>query len=189
MLDASLPVTQPTVPTPSAAVAAKAPGMREYAAVSVFLALYGFGLELATRAHEAVAREALIAPMGGMAAVTFAVWLVMLFFRNGAIIYGKSTGAHYIDYRSDPPPDWIERPARAFNNLMQVPTLFYVVCLALMITERVDHAAVLLGWMFVATRAVHAVVYMAWNYLPCRFATWVASTLALIVMWWRFVLS
>jgi hypothetical protein len=108
-------------------------------------------------------------------------------FRNGAIIRGYISGAYYADYRSDVPPDWIERPARTFNNLMQVPTLFYVVCLALMVTERVDRAALCLAWIFVTQRAIHALVYMAWNYVPLRFAMWVASWMTLTVMWWRFV--
>jgi hypothetical protein len=172
--------------TPSAA-AVKPPGLREYSAVMTFFALYGFGLALATGAREHLGRDALIAPMGGMAAITFVVWLLMLVFRNGAIIRGNISGAYYVDYRSDVPPDWIERPARTFNNLMQVPSLFYVVCLALMVTERVDLAALRLAWMFVIVRAVHALVYMAWNYVPLRFAMWVASFMTLTVMWWRFV--
>jgi hypothetical protein len=183
MSDASLPVT---TPTPSAA-RNKAPGIREYGAVSFFLVVYGFGLELATRVQGPLARETLIAPMGGMAAVTFVVWLLMVVFRNGAVIHGNITGAYFIDYRSEPPPDWIERPARTFNNLMQAPTLFYVACLALMVIDHADRAALLLAWTYVATRGVHALVYIAWNYLPCRFAVWVASWFALSVLWWHLV--
>lgn len=175
-------------PTPSAA-GMKRPGLREYAALTTFLALYGVGLGVATGARDHLGREALIAPMGGMAAITFLVWLLMLAFRNGAIIRGNITGAYYVDYRSDVPPDWIERPARTFNNLMQVPSLFYVACLALMVTERVDQTALRLAWMFVATRAAHAFVYIVWNYVPLRFATWVASSMALTVIWWRFVMG
>lgn len=176
------------VPTPSAA-GVKPPGLREYAAATLFLTLYGVGLGFATGAHERLGRDALIAPMGGMVAITFAVWLLMLVVRNGAIIRGHISGAYYADYRSDVPPDWIERPARTFNNLMQAPQLFYVACLTMMVTERVDHSALRLAWIFVLTRAVHALVYVVWNYVPVRFTTWVASWMALTVLWWRIVMG
>jgi hypothetical protein len=46
---------------------------------------------------------------------------------------------------------------------MQVPTLFYVVCLSMMVTGEIDHAQLLLAWIFVAARLLHAVVYIGWK--------------------------
>ena len=80
----------------------------------------------------------------------------------------------------------VERPARTFNNLMQLPMLFYVACLAILITRECDRAQVLLAWLFVALRVVHSAIYIAWNYVPARFTAWVAGSIALGVLWWRF---
>lgn len=162
------------------------PGFREYAGVGVFLGLYCAGLELATRSDgAALPMQALLAPMGFLVAVTGIVCLLMVVLRNYAVISSRITGEYFTAYKRGSPPDWIERPARTFNNLMQVPTLFYVVCLFMMMLDRIDQTALTLAWIFVGTRAVHASIYMIWNYLPARFATWLASTITLAVLWLR----
>jgi len=128
------------------------------------------------------APEAVIGPMLGMFWVTAVVWLAMVLARNVAVVRGAASVRYYADYHSDVPDERIERPARTFNNLMQVPTLFYVVCLLMLVTRKTDAAQVWLAWTFVAFRAAHALVYA----VPYRFAVWTASFLALAVLWYRF---
>jgi hypothetical protein len=138
--------------------------------------------------HEPVAPEMLIRPMVALFAVTAIVWLAMLVARNSAVIRGRASVQYYADYASDVPDERIERPARTFNNLMQAPTLFYVVCVLMLVTRTADEAQLALAWTFVVLRAVHAVVYIALNYVPYRLATWLSSCLALGVLWFRFAM-
>ena len=173
---------------PRVSAAFDPPGLREYTGVVVFLVAYGIGLSQATEQRGPVPpNEALLGPIATMVGLTAVVWLAMLVFRNYAVIRGTITGEYFSTYSGSLPPDWIERPARTFNNLMQVPTLFYVACAFMMILQRVDHVAVLLAWIYVLTRVAHASIYMIWNYVPARFATWVASWIALCVLWVRFL--
>ena len=37
----------------------------------------------------------------------------------------RSWPSSWRSWATEAPPDWIERPARTFGNLMEVPTLFY----------------------------------------------------------------
>src|SRR5262249_47318891 len=76
--------------------------------------------------------------------------------------------------------------ARTFNNLMQAPGLFYVVCLLMLITKRADVAQIELAWTFVVLRVAHAAVYVLVNLVPYRMALWNSSFVALIVLWFRF---
>jgi hypothetical protein len=136
------------------------------------------------------APEALVQPMVALFAVTALVGFVMMLARNGAVIRGLATVEYYAKYRSaDAPEDRIERPARTFNNLMQVPTLFYVVCILMIVTKRADEAQIQLAWGYVALRAAHAAFYILVNAVPYRFAIWLASSVALCVIWWRFAAS
>jgi hypothetical protein len=57
---------------------------------------------------------------------TAAIWLLMVLSRNGAVLMGAASVEYFRDYKGLPARECIERPARTFNNLMQVPTLFYV---------------------------------------------------------------
>src|SRR5690349_254193 len=92
------------------------PGLREYALVTA--ALIAFGAAVVVNVNrgsgQSVAAKALIAPMLAMFALTAVVWLLMVLARNSAILIGKASMKYYADYRTSPPQEWIERPARTF---------------------------------------------------------------------------
>ncbi len=152
------------------------------------LATFALGLAIVTRITPTTVPSPvrLIAPIEALVGLTALVWLVMVVVRNGTILRGITHADYYHDYVTANPPEWVERPARTFGNLLQAPILFYVVCVLMMITGRVDEAQITLAWVYVGMRLVHAVVYIGWNYVPYRFAAWIASCLALGVMWARF---
>ena len=106
--------------------------------------------------------------------------------RNVAIIRGTASMRYYETYGEERPAEWIERPAKTFNNLLQVPMLFFVVCLLMMVTEEIDSIQVRLAWLFVATRIAHAFIYIVFNRVPYRFAAFFAGVITLAVIWGRF---
>lgn len=166
------------------------PSLKDYVVV---VAIVSAGVALLVTALQrtglpAAPRE-LLKPVIAMFALTAVVWSSMLLWRNIAVFLRRASIRYYQDYRSDPPDEWIERPARAFNNLMQLPTLFYVIAILMMITPWADRAQIDLAWMFIGVRAAHAANYIAFNYLPFRFAFYSISCVALAVMWARFAIN
>jgi hypothetical protein len=137
--------------------------------------------------HCSVRPELLISPMVTLFILTASVWLIMVVVRNVAVIRGLASIGYFADYKSDIPADdrW-ERPARTFNNLMQVPTLFYVICILMLVAKETDNVQVALAWTFVTLRWFHAVIYMVLNWVPYRFAVWASSCITLCVIWFRF---
>jgi hypothetical protein len=162
--------------------------MATYAVVSVVLTGVGLVCWRITAQQAGVTADArgVIAPMASLVALTGIVWLAMVLVRNLTILRGITSSRYYIDYASETPAEWVERPARTFNNLLQLPMLFYVVCLAILITHECDRAQVLLAWLFVVLRLVHSTIYIGWNHVPTRFTAWVAGSITLGVLWWRF---
>ena len=162
-----------------------------YARVGALLTVFSALLVYISRRTDAPAppAQAILGPVFALVALVACVWLLMVVVRNVATFRGLSSPRYYLTYNSDVPPDWIERPARTFNNLMQVPTLFYAVCTLMLITRELDRAQLAYAWLFVAVRAVHAVVYIGWNPLPYRFATWLMGCITLWVLWTRFALQ
>jgi hypothetical protein len=71
-------------------------------------------------------------------------------------------------------------------NLLEVPVLFYLVCVLMIVTGDFDPIQLTLAWVYVAARFVHAVIYIGLNYVPARMTAYVCSCIALIVMWVRF---
>ncbi|HKU37828.1 MAG TPA: MAPEG family protein [Polyangiales bacterium] len=161
----------------------------DYVWVGAALTAFCVGLAVAiqTASGPAPAADGVIGPMAALVSLTALVWLAMVLVRNLTILHGTTDVRYYKDYASHTPLEWVERPARLFNNLFQAPMLFYVVCLAMLATQRIDAAQLRLAWIYVAARLVHAVIYVGWNYVPYRFAAWIASCIALGVLWFRFV--
>ncbi len=92
----------------------------------------------------------------------------MLVFRNVAVIRGAASVRYFRTYAENAPEEWVERPARTFMNLLEVPLLFYVLCLLMLQNGRWDGVQISLAWLFVALRGVHFLVYIGCNYVPLR---------------------
>lgn len=135
----------------------------------------------------AVAPRALVAPITALAGLTAIVWVMMFAYRNVSVARGIANIDYYKLYGgSCTPPEWVERPARTFANLLEAPVLFYLVCVLMIVTGDFDPIQLTLAWVYVGARAVHAVVYIATNYVPTRMVIYVGSCVVLIVMWARF---
>jgi hypothetical protein len=168
------------------------PTLGVYAAVGLVLAALTTVIVWVTgRPAEPVPEpRALLGPVFALVALTGLITLLMIFARNIAVMVGRASAAYYADYKPEAAPaEWIERPARTFNNLMQVPVLFYLACVLMLVTGTLDRAQLALAWMFVAVRGVHALIYIGWNYVPARFAAWVSGCIVLGVLWARFALQ
>jgi hypothetical protein len=167
------------------------PSGREYLAV---VSVIGMSVVLIVRAwnlpNAPADPQEVVAPMIAMFSLTAAIWLLMVIYRNVAVLLGTVTIRYFLDdCGADAPSEGIERPTRTFNNLMQVPALFYVIALLMIVLRKIDASQVSLAWIYVATRAVHAAIYILFNYVPLRFAFYAASCITLAIMWARLALD
>lgn len=158
-----------------------------YAFVTLGLSVYFTWLSLQVGAAPSGALDprALLPALFALVLLTAVVWLAMAVVRNVWVALGKTSMRYYASYRQDVPPDFVERPARTFMNLLELPVLFYVACLLMLATGQCDAAHVLLAQAFVASRLVHAIVYIGWNHVPTRFGTYAAGGVTLGVIWAR----
>ncbi len=85
-------------------------------------------------------------------------------------------------------PDKANWPAHNYTHLVEQPTLFYVTVVILALTGpgAVD---VTLAWAYVGIRIVHSLWQNLVNKVPVRFALFLLSTIALIVLAVRAVLA
>lgn len=77
--------------------------------------------------------------------------------------------------------------AENFRNLFEVPVLFYLLCVVLVLTGGSTPGFVAAAWLYVALRAVHSHIHATYNRVVHRFLVYVASTLLLFGMWGAFV--
>lgn len=132
------------------------------------------------------AAAALIQPVVALVVLTAIVCFMMVVYRNVAVVRGAASARYFQSFTADKPAEWVERPARAYMNLLELPVLFYVVCLLMLATGRFDAVQVTLAWVFVMTRYVHAFIHIGFNYVPLRFTAFLAGVFTLAVIWTRF---
>jgi len=131
------------------------------------------------------------AQMLAPAAVLVAWTLIVLFWiipaRFGAIakvedksVFAGKQGARGSDLEGKI-PDKANWPAHNHTHLHEQPTLFYAVVVILALTGP-DATDVLFAWIYVGLRIVHSLWQILVNRLPIRFALFLASSIALIVL-------
>ncbi|SHE80786.1 hypothetical protein SAMN04487965_0695 [Microbulbifer donghaiensis] len=76
-------------------------------------------------------------------------------------------------------PAAVRWKADNYNHLMEQPTLFYAVALALALMGEGDGANLLFAWGYVVTRVLHSLLQALLNKIELRFGLFVLSTLML----------
>lgn len=165
-----------------------APVAKQYATISLFLlpALGWVMLQTFQTPVPVPESRELLGPIFALLGLTAVVWLLMLIARNTAVIAGIAPVRFFRNFNGAEVPDWVERPARTFNNLMQVPVLFYATCGLMMQAEAVDSVQLALAWTFAISRYAHAIVFVGWNDVKWRFATALVGFLSMGVIAYRF---
>jgi hypothetical protein len=74
-----------------------------------------------------------------------------------------------------------------FRNLFEVPVLFYLLCVALVLNGGSTPGFVSAAWAYVALRGLHSLIHVTYNRVVHRFLVYAASTLLLFGMWAAFV--
>ncbi len=125
----------------------------------------------------------LIYPMFAMVLLTATVLVVLFRSRVQAVRDQRISAQFFRVYQGETEPESTAKPARHFTNLFEAPTLFYVACLAAMVTGQTGITMVVLAWAYVAARVIHAWVHLGGNRVRLRIRAYFAGWLVLLAMW------
>ncbi len=81
------------------------------------------------------------------------------------------------------------RASDNFRNLFEVPVLFYVLCIAIVVNGGSTPGLVRAAGVFVGLRALHSLIHVSYNRVIHRFIVYAASTVLLFGMWAVFLLG
>jgi hypothetical protein len=127
--------------------------------------------------------NAMLSPMFALAAWTMCVLLLVAFRRLRAGFSGQVSPREFALGESSKVPANVALPNRNYMNLLELPVLFYVICLIAHETSAVTATTVGLAWTYVALRMVHSVIHITYNHILHRFLAFAASNFALIALW------
>ena len=79
-------------------------------------------------------------------------------------------------------PSDARQAADNYNHLLEAPTLFYAVALAIAVAGHTDAIFVALAWAYVGARILHSLVQVTINRVMVRFTLFLLSWIALAAM-------
>lgn len=122
-------------------------------------------------------------PVFALAGWTGLVLLLIPITRIGAVRRREIQGIDFKLGESAAVPDAVRIPNRNYMNLLELPVLFYVVCLLFYVAAQPTPAAVWLAWAYVGLRLLHSAVHLTYNDVIHRLVLFAASNAVLTVLW------
>ena len=126
---------------------------------------------------------AILYPMFALAAWTLVVLLLIPIARVRSARRREIVVNDFKYGESPAVPPAVSIPNRNYMNLLELPMLFYVVCIVLYVTAGASTTTIALAWAFVALRVVHSLIHLSYNRVLHRLAAFTASNVALVMLW------
>ena len=130
-----------------------------------------------------MSQETIFLPVLVLATLTILVLMFAAGKRFRAVGAGQIGPNDFALGESANVPGHVALGNRNYMNLLELPVLFYVVCLALYVTGQVDGLAMNLAWAYVALRVVHSLVHLTYNNVIHRLAVFAISNFVLTALW------
>ena len=95
---------------------------------------------------------------------------------------------YYVLMSGDTLPDYVQKVGRNMANLLEVPVLFYLLAVLVILFEISSQLLVDLAWLYVVLRLVHSIIHISYNNVPHRLIVFVLSVVTLMIMWFQFMM-
>jgi hypothetical protein len=122
-------------------------------------------------------------PLFALAAWTLLVLLAIPFVRVRSVRRREIGPSDFRYGESAAVPPSVTIPNRNYMNLLELPMLFYVVCVILYVTAGGSGVGVVVAWTYVALRVVHSLIHLSYNHVLHRLAAFTLSNVALVSLW------
>lgn len=126
-------------------------------------------------------QTAIIWPMIAHVVLVYSIYVLIARRRRAAVRAGSAKPSQFRENVVEPPESQYVRNNLA--NQFELPVLFHSGCLALYVTGGAGLVAVILAWLFVASRCVHAIVHVTTNRIRHRQPAFALGFLVLGAMW------
>jgi hypothetical protein len=131
--------------------------------------------------------EAIFGPVSVLALWTALVLFLTGFQRVRGVRAGRVPRNAFRLGESAEVPANITVVNRNLMNLLEMPVLFYVACIAFYVTRHVGGGVIALAWIYVALRLVHSCIHLTSNGVIHRLVVFAFSNFVLVALWISFM--
>lgn len=131
----------------------------------------------------------LIYPMFAMVVLTTIVGVGTAYVRIKSAYAGEVDPRYFKLMSKYDVTDRVAKFGRNFDNLLEVPVLFYAACLSAMTFNLSSPLFLVLAWIFFVLRFAHSAIHLTYNYPLHRFFPFALSSICVIAMWIDIVIS
>ena len=132
--------------------------------------------------------QSIIYPMAALFLLNIIVMFTMLFFRIKAVRTRKVSPRYFKLNKGEDIPDHLEALSQNYSNLLELPLLFYIACITLIVLNLNVQDFVVYAWMYVGFRYLHSLIHVTYNHILHRLFVFAVSGFVLIAMWVKLVL-
>lgn len=128
----------------------------------------------------------LLQPMVALILWTMLIWLWMYATRIPAMNNAKIDSVNLVGAKGGDldellPPE-VQWKAHNYNHLLTEPTLFYAICVVLILSGQDYGLNLTIAWAYVALRVLHSLVQVTINRVIFRFLLFALSSLCIIAL-------
>ena len=128
-------------------------------------------------------------PMFIMVLLTATVGVIAVTSRIRSVTSGAVKIKYYRAMQGQDVSERITTTTRCFNNMFEVPVLFYVVCTLYISLQATSLFALILAWLFVVFRCVQAFIHLTHNNVLHRMVTFWLAFVCVLLLWTMLVLD
>lgn len=115
--------------------------------------------------------------------LTIIVGLIAVKARIASVKKGQISASYFELMQGQNVPVNVTKTTRCFNNLFEIPVLFYIVCTLYIALGIESYVAIVIAWLFVIFRCAQAYIHITYNHVPHRMLAFGASVLCVFLLW------
>ena len=131
----------------------------------------------------------IIYPMAALVLLTVVILLLILYFRVKAVRARKISPLYFKHNKGGELPDHLISITQNYNNLLELPILFYAVCLIVLVLQLDNISFVILAWIYVILRYIHSYIHTTYNHIIHRLISFALSCFVLTAMWVKVIVT
>ena len=125
----------------------------------------------------------MLTPMFMLVILTTVIMVLTARVRMASVHKGSVSANYYSLMQGEEDPEFVTKTTRNFNNLFEVPTLFYAGGAVYLALDLSAQLAIICAWIFVGARVLHSIIHLSYNNVMHRLIVFGIGNISVLLMW------